>query len=224
MAKLSSKPDFSIVGRLKPPLDFYQWLGIWCVRVYPLHIHQPGTPAQQETWNAMLACVDDYNELAAVDRKAWHRFVRDSHRSGKDLFYRLHLKGQTDAAQPWSQVFLDSVSQLMGMVTIRFKTDKLCKCTLSYCWNKQQKTAYYWRKEGYCIRGRKFIRKRRLSENWQYTKVQAEPRVSKDHTFNFLIGPGWRYITFTIRECEHASVNYRGRAGVFRFDEGEVYP
>lgn len=224
MAKLSSPPDWSIIGRLKKPLDFYVWKGIWCARYYPLHINQPGTPEQQETWNAMLAAVDGYNELAKVDREAWHRFVRDSHRTGKDLYYRLHLKGQTDPAQPWVQLFLYSVTYKGVEIRIWVKSNHACLLTLSYAWNKQQSTAYWWRKEGYCIRGRKWVRKRRLIENWPYSRAEDSGVPSLDHKFTWAPGSGWRYIQFTVRECEHPTNNYRGRMGAYRFDEGEVYP
>lgn len=224
MAKLTRMPNWQLAGRMKPPLDFYTWKGIWCARYYPLRIHQPGTPAQQATWDAMNTCVDGWNDLAKIDREAYTRFVRDSHRTGKDFYYRIHLKGETTGGAPWCQAKLSIFGLWMIGHRIVITTSVNCRFELKYALDREQEKAWGWLKQGYCIRGRKWVRKRKLWERWQRSKTQQEAGYTTTHTFIIMPVPTWSRITFTVQSMTNPFGALRGRTGTYGFDSGEVYP
>jgi len=224
MSKLEGNPNWGIVGRLKPPLDFYKWKGIWCARYYPEHIKQPGTEAQILTWKAMLSTVDDWNAQAPIDKKAWKHLVRDANRTGRDFHGRLHLKDQIRTEKPWVIYLLESVTWDGDRAGIWFKSSRESVPQIDWCFDDENKRAYWWYDIGYCIRGRKWTRKFKLYENWKY-KHEWDRRSGDDrYREETESEPEQKKLYFTIRLSTAEQENYRGRSGVYVFNKGENYP
>lgn len=193
------------------------------MRVYPIHINQPGTPEQQKTWDSMLIAVDGWNDLNTKDKDAWKTIVRDAHRTGKDFYYRLHLKGQPEDIMPWAQISVTSWLWEGDTITIIFGTQNKLKLTANYCDETEQRKSWWWGTEGYCIRGRKMVRKRNLLETWTLEEEQQEEKPSNIHTFILAIEPGKTTMYITINPVDTKTTNYRGRTGVYRITKGENY-
>jgi len=224
MAILHGAPNWSMIGRLKPPLDYYQWKGMWVARIYPVHIQQPGTVAQRKTWDNMNIAVDGWNDLGKRDRVAFRILVRDSHRSGKDFYYRIHLMKEGNTSYPWGQIKIQHLDWFFWGARGIFKTVLRCHIHMGWCNGSEQRKAWGWLKEGYCIRGRKWIRKRRLHENWHRKVDQNEVGDSTTHTFNFIGAQNYPTLYFKSIEVTKRGYVPRGMTGVFVFNKGEVYP
>lgn len=224
MAKLGGGPNWGIVGRLKPPLDFYRYKGVWCVRYYPERIKQPGTEAQKATWCAMLATVDDWNTQGHIDKVAWKTLVRDANRTGRDFQGRLHLKDQISGLKPWTIFLLKSVMWQEGNVTITFNTNTWAIPKIEWCFDDENKRAYWWYDIGYCIRGRKWTRKFKLYENWNNLHEWFFPNFNKEYVKVIPTAFQFKqiYFSFGLKTVQMGS--FRGRSGVYVFREGVNYP
>ncbi len=224
MSKLGGPPNWGMVGRLKPPLDFYKWKGIWCVRYYPEHIKQPGTEAQKATWCAMLATVDDWNTQGNIDKVAWKTLVRNANRTGRDFHGRLHLKDQISGSKPWTIFLLESVRWRGDDVKIWFTANNFAVPKLNWCYDDDNRRAYWWFDVGYCIRGRKWTRKFNLYENWKESYSWTFPNFDKRYNKTILTPSSTKQIYFTIVLNPVQIGSYRGRSGVYVFRKGVNYP
>ena len=204
-----------MIGRLKPPLDFYYAYGTWIVRYYPKHIHQPGTPPQVETWDAMLEAVDFWNGLGSLDKQAWTNLVRNAMRTGKDFFYRVYLKSPVVKGFIWHNIKVLSFHWYANYVLIITQPTTRKQWSAYYVNQDKQHSTFYWKDEGYCIRGRRMSVKRNLIEQWSNYVNQYPfclvgrtcyriPVSAKDKSL---------YITF-VRRGPHM-IRDRGRTGVY---------
>ena len=223
MAKLESEPNWGIVGRLKPPLDFYMWKGIWCVRCYPEHIKQPGTPEQKATWCAMLATVDDWNAQGKIDKKAWKTLIRKAGRTGRDFHGRLHLREQTLGTKPWTIYLLQEVKWIEGKSIIKFSSSTKAKPQIDWCFDSENIKAYWWHFEGYCMRGRKYARRYSLYENWENSKEWETVSQTYEYEHSVDIDVTVKKMFFSIRIAPEDQNDFRGRSGVYVFERGKEF-
>jgi hypothetical protein len=204
-----------MIGRLKPPLDFYFAYGSWIVRYYPKHINQPGTPPQQKTWDAMLETVDDWNAMKNVDQVAWTVLVRNAMRTGKDFFYRCRLTRATKTPYIWHTISLINFfwsATFIGVITKR-SSKKLWR--LYYCNQDGQHKTFYWKDEGYCIRGRRMSVKRNLIEQWE-NYVDTWPFCFPGYTcFRIPITEKDKVIFVNFRRSGISTIADHGRTGVY---------
>lgn len=224
MSKLGGPPNWGMVGRLKPPLDFYKWKGVWCVRYYPERIKQPGTEAQKATWCAMLATVDDWNTQGLIDKVAWKTLVRDANRTGRDFHGRLHLKDQISGLRPWCIFLLTGVTWDGDNAMVDFCCDREALPKLEWCYDDDNRRAYWWYDIGYCIRGHTWARKFNLHEDWKFSYEWNTVPESLCYRRTIETEEDAKLLYFTVNLKDSEVRNYRGRSGVYIFRKGVNYP
>lgn len=212
-----------IVGRLKPPLDFYQWKGIWVVRVYPLHIRQPGTPEQQVTWTAMRIANEKWNSLPVIDREAWKRLAAGAGKTGRDIFISGYLIYAAGPGGLFTTVKLESVGWSAHSVTVWVKLSDPVLPEMDWGTNKSIKNDKRWQDVGECIRGRKFVRRMELNENWKNRMCAGF--IAPDGRYKSVIALPEKASTifFTINCCNASGVVDSGRSGIYQFKVGEKW-
>lgn len=185
------KPDALLdVSRLAPPLDFYYWHGLLCVRIYPEHIEQPGTPAQLATWSAMTKAHEAWALLLPEDRAAFKDFTRNSPRTGRDLFMKRYLRSTADLG-PLIPVFYNiKILGGFGGLDVTYLSNVPCT---SYCRHGTQPGGYLpplwrWDPAGVCIRGGRFTRRLRLVLKFPSKTSETPPTPTKTHHV-FIPGP-----------------------------------
>ncbi len=204
-----------MVGRLKPPLDFYYAYGMWIARYYPKHINQPGTPPQQKTWDAMLDACDGWNDLEPKDRDAWCKIVRNAMRTGKDFYYRCRLTGATETPYSWKWLNVYSMRFQGNNVKFLVKKSTGSNWKVWWCTGPENHKTYYWKDEGYCIRGRRMSVKRNLIEQWTKSKGKDFLCLYPYTCYTIYVGPNVNEVHCTFKRTGLQPVGTHGRTGVY---------
>jgi len=223
MAKLDDKPNMGIVGRLKPPLDFYQWKGIWVVRVYPVHIHQPGTPEQKVTWTAMRIADAKWISLPVIDREAWKRLASGSGKTGRDLFISGYLIFAAGPGGIFTTVKIESVGWSARKATVWVKLSDSVLPEMDWGTNRSIKKDKRWQDVGECIRGRKFVRRMALNENWKNKLCAAAITPDKRYKSEFVLTEKEKTVFFTVNCGNVCGAVDSGRSGIYNFKVGETW-
>jgi len=209
-------PNWGMIGRLKPPLDFYYAYRSWIVRYYPEHIKQPGSAAQCKTWTAMKSAIDGWNDLTHLDREAWTVLVRNAMRTGKDFYYRVRLSGATKTPYTWLPINLRAVDWYSSYVLLKTSYTPPHAFRAYYANQAEQQKAYYWKDEGFCIRGRRMSVKRNLIERWPSYVVLGFPCPIPYRCYRIPVDPYDTEIHVTFRLTPGSPARYHGRSGVYR--------
>ena len=200
MAKLGGLINQAQIARLGPDFDFYYWKTIPVVRIYPQHIRQPGTEAQCKTWEAMLAAIDGWGITPTYEKTLWSAFVGDSHRSGKDLYYRLVLSREASFPKSWCNWRLMEWRYEPGLLYLYYETDRECIGRLFYTpsFSTTPPTPWKWIFDHRYLRGRRWLRRFKLRENYQESIDEDAPAPQLTHEFWVRFEEEIRSITFYI--------------------------
>lgn len=204
-----------MIGRLKPPLDFYYAYRQWIVRYYPPHIKQPGSVEQTKTWTAMKWAIDGWNDLRHADREAWSVIVRNAMRTGKDFYYRCRLLGATETPYSWKWLNVYNMRFVGNRVRFMVKKSPGTTWRIWWCNGEDNQKTYYWEDEGYCIRGRRMSVKRNLRETWSKNKKSDWICLYPYVCYSIWVGPNVNEVHCTFKLSGLLPAGTHGRTGVY---------
>jgi len=204
-----------MVGRLKPPLDFYYAYKTWIARIYPPHITQPGTEKQKKTWCVMKDAVDAWNALTHLDREAWTKVVRNAMKTGKDFFYSCRLKGATDDRYNWWWLNVHYVGFSRNKFVLATTKKPGSNWRAYWCTGEENQKTYYWKDEGFCIRGRRMAVKRHIIEQWDKYVNQGGLCILPYKCYWIDVGPDVNEVHVTFRRYGLQTIGTHGRTGVY---------
>lgn len=92
MAVITGKVSQTLANELKKVVDFYYWKSLLCARRMPIEVNQPGTVAQQATWNAVKARNTASRTQQQGDKLAYARLCVGSDRTWFDQFSHEFMK------------------------------------------------------------------------------------------------------------------------------------
>lgn len=204
-----------MIGRLKPPLDFYYAYGTWIVRYFPKHINQPGSVNQCKTWTAMKDAIDGWNDITPMDRVSWTNIVRNAMRTGKDFYYRCRLLDATGMPYNWKRIRVYAMQWRMANVRLWTKWDSGSQWLAWHCNQDEQHKTYYWKDEGFCIRGRRMVVKRHLIEQWEKSRAKDFLCVYPYICYSIPHAPNDTSIHVTFKRTGIQPEGSHGRTGVY---------
>ena len=152
------------ISKLTGILDYYMWLGLQCVRTQPRTMNQPGTLAQQQTWDALQSAKDDWRALLLSDKVASSFLTANIPRTGHDWYMKTYL--QTFPRSPYNVPVPYNV-QLKGIppdLEITCETTKDALPWLAYGYSDKLLRSPFqkWNTITYFQRGARFRRKFRI--------------------------------------------------------------
>jgi len=93
MAKIRRFPSLAIISGFKKTLDFYEYMGQPCVRLWPKSPGHKRAPAVQAQWQAFSYIASQWPDLSPEIRAAYNRMAEGTGLNGKDFFTRGYLSG-----------------------------------------------------------------------------------------------------------------------------------
>jgi len=93
VAKIKELPGLKIISGFKGKLDFYYWMGIPCVRMWPSKIGPNRSPSVMSTWAAFTYAARSWTDLPPDIQELYNFMASDTILTGRDLFARSYLSG-----------------------------------------------------------------------------------------------------------------------------------
>lgn len=82
-----------IISGFKGTLDYYFYMGVPCVRLWPRSPGHIRSPAVMEGWAPFSYAAREWNNLSPAIRRTYEIMAGDSGLSGRDMFQRAYMKG-----------------------------------------------------------------------------------------------------------------------------------
>lgn len=83
----------NIIRGFRRTLDFYLWMGIPCVRMWPQSKLKTRSKAVMQGWTPFTIATQEWNNLDPVVRAAYDSMTQNSDMTGRDLQIRSYLSG-----------------------------------------------------------------------------------------------------------------------------------
>lgn len=93
VAKVTAKPHQHIVDWFKGTLDYYEWMGIVCVRKWPHWPKRKPTPAEKDAQDTFAYITRAWRDLDPYIKERCHFTARGTNYTPRDMFTRLYLRG-----------------------------------------------------------------------------------------------------------------------------------
>ena len=93
MAKLTKLPGLNIINGMKGKIDYYIYMGIPCVRMWPKSPGHNRAPAVQAQWPAFTWAAKNWPNLAKEIKEAYNQLAVSTTMTGRDLFLKSFLNG-----------------------------------------------------------------------------------------------------------------------------------
>lgn len=100
MAKIEEMIGEKIISGFKGTLDYYYYMGVACVRLWPASPGHKRSPGVMAGWASFTYAVGEWNNLSPTLRDAYNKMAGDSGLSGRDVFSRAYMKGLYRNPQP----------------------------------------------------------------------------------------------------------------------------
>lgn len=93
MAKIKRLPSQAIIDGFKGTLDYYVYMGINVVRMWPRSPGKHRTAAVEAQWPSWTTASREWSNLDPVVQDAYRTLATNSGLSGRDMFTRAYLTG-----------------------------------------------------------------------------------------------------------------------------------
>ena len=93
MAIITKLPNSTIISGFKGTLDFYVYMGIPCVRMWP---HSPGknrSPEVSAQWARFANAARLWRETTPIVRQAYQQLTPPVGLTNRDMFFRAYISG-----------------------------------------------------------------------------------------------------------------------------------
>lgn len=222
MAKLYHPGGQELFQSLGKIIDFYYYKGQLCARSMPQHCNQPGTPAQQVTWEAMRTRGDQLHYLTKLLIDSYKRMALGSDKTWVDIFTTnwLNCYNRYGAVKPIVYDYR-AFSTIFG-TTLWVMTTGKCYVMEHFYYGLPEKRPWLWRWETQqdydpppnC---RKKVRLRQTWPSVRWVKVDAAHKWAKFAVYPRISSYGrW----FTLTSQWHPLGNPFVQSGVIHFGQG----
>lgn len=86
-------PGERIISGFKGTLDYYYYMGVACVRKWPVSPGHNRTPSVQAQWSTFTDASRLWNQMSPTVRQAYITLASTSAMSGRDLFTKSYITG-----------------------------------------------------------------------------------------------------------------------------------
>jgi len=91
MAKITKLPALTIIKGFRGTLDYYVYMGLACVRVWPRSPGHSRAPAVEAQWQAFSEATKLWSQLSPEVQDAYNRMAAGTHLTGRDLSVKCYL-------------------------------------------------------------------------------------------------------------------------------------